>query len=120
MAQRLKPAPRRCASGSAAPLTTAGGKPLFFRCRPRREPEIEVARLERILVVAQRSVVRGQRDREAGRQAAIEQAGALELIETGQIADRLQTEMRQECLGGAEGERTARRLLCRGETAQCR
>ena len=61
--------------------------------RPRRQAEIEIARLERVLVLAQRRIVRRQRHREAGRQAAVEQAGALQLVEARQVADRLEPEM---------------------------
>src|SRR5262245_47843643 len=80
------------------------------RLRPRRQAEIEVARLERILVLAQRRIVRRRRHREAGRQLPVEHARALELVEARQVGQRLEPEMRQELLGRSVGERTARRL----------
>ncbi len=64
--------------------------------RRRREPEIEIARLQRVLVVAQGRIVRRHRHREARRQPAVEQARALELVEPGQVADRVEPEMREE------------------------
>src|SRR5512134_3513237 len=76
----------------------------------RREPEVQVARLERILVVAKLRIVGRHRHREARRQAMIEQAGALQLLESGQVAELLQAEMRQEILGRAVGDRPARHL----------
>src|SRR5262249_33203523 len=78
--------------------------------RRRRQAKIEVARLERILVLAQGRIVRRHRHREARRQPAVEQARALQLVEARQIADRVEPEMREECLAGAIGHRPARRL----------
>jgi hypothetical protein len=42
--------------------------------RPRCEAEIEITRLERILVLAQRRIIRRHRDIEASRQATVEEA----------------------------------------------
>src|SRR5207237_532187 len=89
---------------------TTAAKKLFLRLRPWCEPKIEVARLERVLVLAQGRVVRRHRHGETGRQPPVEQAGALELVEAGQIADRLEPEMRQKRLRRTEGERTPRGL----------
>src|SRR5262249_39095122 len=71
-----------------------------------REAKVEIARLERVFVLSQRRIVRRHGHGEAGRQAAVEQARALELFEAGQVADRVESEMRQESLGGAESQRT--------------
>ena len=48
---------------------------------------LEKVVLERVLVVAQRRVVGGHGHRQAGRDAAVEQAGALQLLEAGQVVD---------------------------------
>src|SRR5207244_3306634 len=73
---------------------TAGA--LFLRRHARREAEIEVARLERVLILAQRRIVGRQRNREPGRQAAVEQAGPFELVEARQVADHLEPEVLEE------------------------
>src|SRR5262245_4712442 len=83
---------------------------LAARFRPRRKAEIEISRLERVLVLAQRRIIRRRRHRKAGGQPAVEQARAFELVEPRQVGQRLQSEMRQELLGGAIGERPAGRL----------
>ena len=54
--------------------------------RRRREAEVEIARLERVLVVAQRRIVGRHRHREARRQAVVEQARAFQLLQARQIA----------------------------------
>src|SRR5262249_32513025 len=77
---------------------------------PRPQAKIEVARFEWILILAQSRIVRRQRHRELGRQAAVEQARALQLVEPRQVADRIEPEMRQERFGRAIGQRTAWRL----------
>src|SRR6266487_3116676 len=59
---------------------------LALLARARREPEVEIARLERLFVLLQALIVRRHRHGEAGRQPADEQAGALELVEPGQVA----------------------------------
>src|SRR5262245_32313616 len=65
----------------------------------RRETDIEIARLERVLVLAQRRIVGRRRHRKSRRQAVVEQARALQFLEARQIAQRFQTEVRQEVLG---------------------
>src|SRR5438477_5497584 len=76
----------------------------------RCKPQIEVAGIERLLVVAECRVVGGCRHRKAGRQASVEQPGAFELLETRQIVEPIEPELRQEIFRGAVGQRTARRL----------
>src|SRR5690242_12968288 len=72
------------------------GSAIAFRLDTRRQGQFQIAGLERILVFAQRRIVRGRRNGEAGRQARIQQARAPELVETRQIAERLEAELRQE------------------------
>src|SRR5678816_3222554 len=64
----------------------------------RRETEVEAARLERVLVVAQRRIVGRHRHRKARRQPVVEQARTLQLFEARQVAQLLQAEIRQEVL----------------------
>ena len=81
------------------------------RCAPAAaKAEIEIAGFSGSSSSRKRRIVRRQRHREAGRQPAVEQAGALELVEPRQIADRVEPEMRQERLAGAVGQRPAGRL----------
>src|SRR5580692_8142027 len=61
-------------------LAAAGG---------RRQAEVEIARFERVFVVAQGRIVRRHRNAEARGQRSLDQARALELIEAGQIVERL-------------------------------
>ena len=68
----------------------------------------DVAGVERILVLAQRAV-EGQRNLHRGRQAAGEQAGALELLEARQVGEAFEPEMVEEGFGGAVGHRAAGR-----------
>jgi hypothetical protein len=70
-----------------------------------------IAGIERLLVVAQRAVVGGNRNSKTGRQIAFQQAGTLELVEARQVAHFLQPEMRQKRLGGAVGNRPAERIV---------
>jgi len=70
-----------------ASFTLTGARSLFGTRRRRRQAQIEVARIERIFVVAQRRVVRWKRDAETGRQIALQEARALEFIEARQVAD---------------------------------
>ena len=65
--------------------------------------------LERLLVVAQMRRIVGVRHGEAGRQVGIEQAGALQLVQAGQILDRVEAEMLEELRGRAVGHRPTRR-----------
>ena len=52
--------------------------------------------LERLLVGSQRIGVVGLRNAEAWRQLAVEQAGALQFVEAGQIADHVEAEVDEE------------------------
>src|SRR5687767_13690082 len=78
--------------------------------RRRRKSKIEIARLQRVLVIAQGRVVRWNRDRETRRQPPIEQPGTFQLIEARQIAKRIEPEMRQESLARAVGHGAPWRL----------
>ena len=95
--------------GSAAFARTSGFE-VTPRARPRREAEIEIARLERVFVLAQRRIVGRQRHREARRQAAVEQAGALRVRRgpgRSPIASRPKCDRKPR---RAVGQRPARRL----------
>src|ERR1700736_5084238 len=81
-----------------------------LRLRTRGETQVEVAGFERVLVLAQSGLVGGRRYVETGRQLPVHQPGAAQFLEARQVADRFQPEMRQESLGGPEGDRPARRL----------
>src|SRR5262249_20214322 len=63
-----------------------------------------------VLVLPQVRIVRGYRNRKARGQLAVEQAGALELVEAREVADRVETEMAQKCVGGTERDRPPRCL----------
>src|SRR5215217_7025309 len=70
---------------------SSGRKPLellllLHPLETRGKAKIEVARLERVLILAQGRIVGRQRHGESSRQPAIQQAGALELVDAGQIA----------------------------------
>src|SRR5579864_1265273 len=80
------------------------GKALLLGAIARRnQAEVEIARFERVFVVAQRRIVGRQRHGKAGRHAAFDQAGAFELVEPGQIGERVEAEMRQERFRGSVG-----------------
>src|ERR1700682_3494084 len=68
-------------------LAAAGG---------RRQAEVEIAGFKRVFVVAQGRIVRRHRNAEACGQRRLDQARALELVEAGQIVERLQPEMGQK------------------------
>ena len=71
-----------------APFTLNRVRSLFRTRRGRHQTQIEIARIERILIVAQCRVVRRKRHPETGRQIALQQARALELVEARQdLAD---------------------------------
>src|ERR1700732_4496147 len=93
--------------------------PSVLWLRTRCEAQVEVARFERVLVLAQGGLVGGGRYVEPGRQLPVHQPGAAQLLEARQVADRFQPEMGQESLGGPEGDRPARRLApaARADTA---
>src|SRR3954466_5896039 len=76
---------------------------VLFRLHRRRQRQFQIADFKRILVIAQRRIVRWRGNAEAGRQPRVQQAGALQLFQTRQIAERLKAELRQESFGGAEG-----------------
>src|SRR5262245_12563394 len=76
----------------------------------RRQTNVEGAGLERIFVLPQRRIVGRHRYGKPVRQAPVEQARTLELVEPGQVADRIQPEMREERFRRAIGHRTPRRL----------
>src|SRR5215471_622456 len=81
-----------------------------FLVRAGGQSEVEISGLERVLVLPQARIVRRHRNRKARRQASLEQAGALELVEAREVADRVETEMAQKCVGGPERDRPPRRL----------
>src|ERR1700722_10023678 len=66
---------------------------LAARFRARRKAEIEIAGLERILVLVQRRIVGRRRHRKTGRKASVEQARAFQLVEPRQVGQRLEPEM---------------------------
>src|SRR5580704_7264293 len=72
-----------------------GERAALFLAAPggRNEAEVEIARFERVFVVAQGRIVRRHRNAEAGGQRRLDQAGALEFVEAGQVVERLQPEM---------------------------
>src|SRR3974377_2018521 len=84
--------------------------------RRRRHTKVWVPRLQRILVLAQGRVIGRQRHRKARRQIAFQQAGALQFVETGQVADLLQPERAEALIGGAIGDRPAWRLAAAART----
>ena len=63
----------------------------------------EIIGLERIFVVAQGGAFEGQRDLQVRRQATGQQAGALELIETGQVAQGFEAEVIEKSVGRSVG-----------------
>jgi hypothetical protein len=89
-----------------------------FRLDRRRQRQFQVADLERILVIAQRRVIRRRRNAEARRQPRIQQARSLQFLQARQIAERLQAELRQEGFRGSEGQRTSRRLAAAARPIQ--
>src|SRR6266550_3318916 len=97
---------------SPEPIATAAvcGLSVLHALGRRRQAEIEVARIERVLVVMQRRIVGGHRHREAGRQAAVKETGTFEFFEAGQIDQCVEPEMRQEGFRGAVGQRPTGRL----------
>src|SRR5436190_502945 len=84
---------------------------VLFGLGSRRQQQFQcVAGLQGLLVLAQRRVVGRRRHVEAGRQPRVQETRASELIETRQIGELLQAELRQEGVRGAERQRRARRL----------
>src|SRR5829696_2233800 len=71
---------------------------LLIALRRWRERQIEIAGLQRVLILAQRGVMGRHRNGKAGRQAPVKQTGALQLIKPREIAQSLQGEMSQKCL----------------------
>src|SRR5579859_3715613 len=102
-------------TGAEAPLQPTKGLAFAlvaaaFGLDVRRQRQFQVAGLERILVLAKRRIVRRSRYGETGRQARVQQACALQLIEARKVAEHFQAELRQERLGGPKRQRPARRL----------
>src|SRR5689334_13862086 len=83
---------------------------IAFRLDTRRQGQFQISGFKRILVFTQRWIVRGCRNSEAGRQARIQEARPLQLVETGQIAKCLEAELRQERVRGSKRQRPARCL----------
>src|SRR5580704_19381461 len=82
---------------SASFPAIAGRDDLFLAAAGgRRQAEVEIARFERVFVVAERRIVGRHRNAEARGQRRLDQARAFELVEAGQIVERLQPEMGQE------------------------
>src|SRR5262249_59321240 len=74
------------------------------------EAKIEIARIERVLVFPQRRVVRRYRNRKPGGQLAVQQPGALELVEAREVGNRVEPEMAEKRVRRPERNRPARRL----------
>ena len=77
--------------------------------RPRREPEVEIARLERVFVVAQRRIVGGHRHGKAGRQRAVQSPAPLSSSRPGRSVSASSPKCDRKPRG-AIGERASRRL----------
>src|SRR5246127_1066709 len=73
---------------------------VLFRLDARRQREFQIAGFERLLVLAQRGVIRRRRNGKARRQARIEQTCAPQFLKARQVAQRFKVELRQEGFRG--------------------